>query len=142
MSEKLLSDAMIEAMVKSTADEIKQQMQAINKNAANNFYSVDSGTYDRTGGFSMLGEQPEEKKSGKKIILTYKYRASDLTVNEWDSPWGVHYTGSPDLAFETGFIHGLHGGPRPAGMGSWSWSNVKQSEPIWEIIAAGVRGLK
>ena len=143
MSQKLLSDADIEVMVSSTVDEIKAQMQAINQSAANSFYSVGSGTYNRTGGFSNLGIIPEEQGKGKKKVLIYRYVSSDLTVNEWLSPWGVVYPGNPDLAFETGFVNGLHGGPRPAGKGGkWSWANVKKTEPIWEMIADGVRGLK
>lgn len=142
-SSNLLSPADIHVFVSQTAEEIKQQMQEINKQAAANFYGGGSaGTYSRTGGFDNLGANPEESGSGKTITLTYKYSASDLSVNGWDSPWGISYPGSPDWAFDTGFVHGVHGGPRPSGLGGWSWNGVSQSTPIWEMIVEGINSLQ
>lgn len=173
LESKLLSDKEIRVIVQSTADEIKEQMRVVNESAAQDFYDADIGGggvhpdavsnleyiersvgsginprysgYERTGGFKNLGKMPVEKQIGNKIELTYKYTADDLTVNEWDSPWGIHYPGEPQWAFDTGFVHGLHGGPRPhktSGGIKWSWSGVPQSTPIWELIVQGVKSLK
>lgn len=116
-------------------------MNEINRNAINEFYSVDQGTYNRTGGFNIFVKEPDEKKVGKKTILTYTYKGVDVAVNPWMSPWDIEYTGDSSWAFDTGFVHGLHGGPRPRYDG-WSWDGVKKTEPIWEIIVKGINQLE
>ena len=164
MADVLLTDKDIEAIVQSTADDIKKQMQRINEAAAKDFYSVEQNFidtdsmdmyeaasndynmnyqgYDRTGDFANLAKTPKEVKKGKGIDLIYEYSANDLGVNEWYSPWGINYPGSSEWAFDTGFIHGLHGGPRPAGKNLWNWGEVQRSTPIWDLIVEGIENLE
>lgn len=153
---KLLSDVEIKEILENKANEIKEKVIKITKEAANEFYAASSSSlspenvsnidfleksgisvytgYERTYGFLYLGENPQEKLKGNTLTLTFIYKASDLSVNEWNSPWGVYYPGSPEWAFDTGFVHGLHGGPRPTRKGKWTWNGVPKSMPIWDII--------
>ena len=141
-SSKLLSDVEIKKILEDKADEIKEKVKKISQEAADDFYGVgSSASYERTNGFLELGENPKETLSGNTLTLTFTYKASDLSVNEWDSPWGIHYPGEPDWAFDTGFVHGLHGGPRPAGRGKWTWNGVQKSTPIWDIITQKIYSL-
>lgn len=145
MDNKLLSPAEIEQMVESTADDIKWEMEIINRKAVEDFYSYESEAeafpYYRTEGFYDLGNKPEEIKKGNTLELVYKYSASDLRVNEWLSPWGILYHGEPAWAFDTGFVHGFHGGPTFVSGFGWKWLAM-ESTPIWELIVKGVKSLK
>ena len=138
--QKLLSDEEIKEILSKRSKEVQEKMKEINKQAMDAFYSVNNKTYNRTNGFFQLGEKPIEKIEGNKLTLTYVYSASDLTVNKWLSWWGVEYDGDPEWAFDTGFINGYHGGPRPV-RGGWTWASTKQSTPILDIILDGVRSL-
>lgn len=113
-------------------------MDILNQTAIAVFYgSADSGTYTRAGGFSGLGMKPKEKKYNGTITLTYDYSASEVTVNPWDAPWGKSYPGDPNWAFDTGFVHGLHGGPRPSHMG-WTWNGVTQTDSPFDFIVNSI----
>lgn len=139
--QKLLSDNDIQKMLEPIVNDIKAQMDVINRNAIDAFYERPSGTYGRVPGFYSLCVQPKEIKKKRGIDLVYTYSASDVSVNSWQSPWGIEYPGDSGWAFDTGFVHGYHGGPRPDGKNSWTWEHTLKTKSPWDIIAEGIDNL-
>ena len=136
MADQLLSSADIKQILQESVDKIKGEMKLINFTAISLFYSGGpAGSYNRVPGFFSLDKDPEESWEDKGVILTYTYSAGDVSVNSWDAPWGVTYPGSSEWAFDTGFVHGIHGGPRPAAFG-WTWNGVAKSASPWETIVS------
>ena len=126
-------------------EDIKLQMDEINQDAVDNFYSYKSGAkkfpYWRTGSFNSFVSDPEETIIGDKYYLIYDYSALTVTVNEWQAPWGL-LEGDPEWAFETAFIYGYHGGPEQRfPLKGWSW-DVAKTDPIWDLICEGVDSLE
>ena len=135
--EDLLSAEDIKEILQPYIETVKAQMHIINQTAINLFYGGgSSGTYNRSGGFNALDKEPDESWSKTKVTLLYTYEAGDVSVNPWQAPWkDTPYPGDSGWAFDTGFVNGLHGGPRPT-RGGWSWAGVQQTPSPWERIVA------
>lgn len=115
-------------------NKIKPQMSEIINAAVMNFYaSASPGTYERTLSVFNINKPPAEYWGAKSVRLTYTFSSGDISVNSWDSPWGVHYPGNAEIAFDKAYDEGYHGGPKPS-KGGWTWSMTQKSDPIGETI--------
>ena len=143
----LLTEADIKAILKPKVDEIKGKMDGIVKDAVSTFYgSGSSGSYSRTGGLQniLTNNAPDEQWDADGVTLTYHFSSDGVSVNSWDSPWGITYPGNPEIAFGVAFDVGYHGGPKPYrnnGEAGWTWAYTQQSDPIYDLIMQGVNSL-
>ena len=144
----------VRPILEQAVEKIKTQMVEINKNAVDNFYSVGSGSYNRTESFfNVVNHDPDESYSDTECTLVYKYSSSDVSVNPWESPWGITYPGNPEYAFISGFEHGFHGGPKPTTIeslydfqniktkGGWTWARTKKTTSISDLIDEGINSI-
>lgn len=110
--------------------QMKHNIDKYTDNLIAKYYSRSSGSYNRTGSFKDINRHSyiTELSQGSMYIITYEFYASDVTVN----PWGK-FPGSNEWAFDAGFIHGYHGGPRPIGNGVWGWDDVPKDRLYYGI---------
>lgn len=110
---KLLSQDEIHELLKPLAEEIVNDVRTVAGIAINTFYAdYTPFLYKRAFGFSNLAkfyfdDVATETKDG--YLLKFRFSADDVTVNPFER-FGDGQ-GSPEWAFDTGFVHGYHGGP-------------------------------
>ena len=117
--DRLLSDNEIKAILKEKAEEIVGKAKTYIDTAINAFYGdYTPHYYNRVPGFSNLANfsfdsVAEETSSG--YLLTFSFDAGDVAVNDFVMKIGdkeIVRPSSPEWAFDSGFVHGYHGGPK------------------------------
>lgn len=136
------SEAIVKEILTEAVEKVKPQVSQIIETAVNDFYGAASpGNYGRTGGLANINKPPSESWTDHSVTLTYTFSSGDISVNSWESPWGITYPGSTEHAFDKAYDEGLHGGPKPLGGGSsgfWTWDRTQQSTPLGELIMQGI----
>ena len=141
---ELLSEAELKQILETTVKEVKAQMKNVIKSAVDTFYgSASPGTYSRTMGLQniLVNDEPDEAWDYDKVFLTYHFSSDNVSVNPWLSPWGIEYGGNPEYAFMKAYDEGYHGGPKPIRPGGWTWEYTQKSDPIYNLIMAGVSSI-
>lgn len=126
MAEKLFSQSEIQEMLKPIAEEIVDNVRAVVGAAINMFYADYSPhMYKRAFGFSNLAnfwfdDVATPIENGYR--LTFRFSADDVAVGSFSIFHHIKGSisgdevedvveGSPEWAFDSGFVHGYHGGP-------------------------------
>ena len=150
MAEKYIDEDDIRQILEDVVKKIKVQMKVVHRTAIKAFYSSPHPSYRRTNSFfDVVSHEPEEEYDDNGCLLTYRYSSSDVTVNNWRSPWGIQYPGEPEHAFTTAFEYGFHGGPTPINQfgdspseGGWTWEHTRKTTPIMDLIQQGINRLE
>ncbi len=124
--ENLLSDQDVKEIAKEYAEQIVDEARSVMGVAINTFYADYSPhMYKRTFGFSNFANfwfEDVAKPIKDGYRLTFKFSADDVTVGTISFPHSINgdisevgtgniRNGDPEWAFDSGFVHGYHGGP-------------------------------
>lgn len=122
----VLTDKQIREILKPRLYAVMKGLSEVSKFAIDNFYSdYEPWVYRRVYGLKNLFTI-SKKEIPKGYLLTYEYNADNI----FNKP----HHGDYEWAFDTAFIHGMHGEPR-------GFAPVPVSKPPWNIITEFVKNL-